>query len=71
MVTENSDFLVCFVVSGDLLCDGPLCRSQLVQLVLEGVRGVVCTEHFCSKTIHVASQMFVQSRSLSCIKHVS
>ena len=59
MVAENGDHSVSFVVCVKLLLDGPVVRSLLLKLDLEGVRSVEGTENLCSKSLHVAIKVSI------------
>ena len=54
MVTQNGHHAIRFVIGSELLDDGAVLRSPLVELLLEGDRGVVGTEDFGGEAFHVA-----------------
>ena len=53
MVTQDSDETVGFIVCIELLLRCPDFGCDQVELLLERDRGVICTEHLRSQTLHV------------------
>ena len=64
MVTKNRDVSVGRVVRRDLFCDRAVRRRQLAELLLECPRGIVGTEDFGRKSLHLGLKIVVQQRGL-------
>ena len=53
MVTENGYHAIRFVIRVELLLHTAFFGTELVELFLEGNRGVICTEDFRCQPFHV------------------
>lgn len=64
MVTENGDHAVRMVIRIEFLLNCPRLRRALIELLLEGDRGIIGTEHLRGETLHVGLQVLVELRRL-------
>lgn len=64
MVTQDSDHAIGVIVRVKFLLYIPVLWCSLIELLLEGYRRVVRTEHLRRQAFHVRREVLVQRRGL-------
>ena len=67
MVTKDGNHSVGFVVRVELLLDGSVMRSLLVELNLESLRSIEGTEDLRGKSLHISVEVSIQLGGLSSV----